>query len=50
MGEILAVVDENDNLIKGEERKIVHSSKQWHRGIHVFVYNKKKELIISFIN
>jgi len=47
MTELVAVVDENDNLIKGEERKIVHSSTLWHRGIHVFVFNSKGELIVQ---
>jgi len=45
MKEMLAVVDENDTLIKSEERKVVHSSTQWHRGIHVFVYKKEKLLV-----
>jgi isopentenyl-diphosphate delta-isomerase type 1 len=47
MSEMLSVVDENDKLIKGEERKIVHSSTLWHRGIHVFVFNNKGELLIQ---
>jgi len=45
MVELLNVVDENDSLIKGEERKIVHSSTLWHRGIHVFVYNSGRKLL-----
>lgn len=47
MKEVVAVVDENDNLIKGEERKVVHSSTLWHRGIYVFVFNSKGELLIQ---
>lgn len=47
MVELLTVVDENDNLIKGEERKVVHSSTLWHRGIHVFVYNGKEKLLVQ---
>ena len=47
MAELLSIVDENDNLLKGEERKVVHSSTSWHRGIHVFVYNDKKDLLIQ---
>jgi isopentenyl-diphosphate delta-isomerase type 1 len=47
MVELLSVVDENDNLIKGEERKIVHSSTLWHRGIHAFVFNSNGELIVQ---
>jgi isopentenyl-diphosphate delta-isomerase type 1 len=47
MNELLTVVDENDNLIKAEERKVVHSSTLWHRGIHVFVFNNKGELLVQ---
>jgi 16S rRNA (adenine1518-N6/adenine1519-N6)-dimethyltransferase len=47
MAEMLSVVDENDKLIKGEDRKAVHSSTLWHRGIHVFVFNKKGELLVQ---
>ena len=44
---MLVVVDENDNLIKREDRKTVHSSTLWHRGIHVFVFNSKGELLVQ---
>jgi len=47
MKELLSVVDENDNLIKGEDRKAVHSSTLWHRGIHVFVFNSKGQLLVQ---
>jgi isopentenyl-diphosphate delta-isomerase len=47
MVETLSVVDENDNLLRGEERKIVHSSKQWHRGIEIFLFNSKGELLVQ---
>lgn len=47
MKELVAVVDEDDNLIRGEERKIIHSSTLWHRGIHVFVFNTKGELLVQ---
>ena len=47
MEEIFSVVDENDNLTKGEERKVVHASKQWHRGIHVFVHNSRGEILVQ---
>lgn len=45
--EFLQGVDENDNLIRAEDRVVVHSSKLWHRGIHVFVYNPKKEMLVQ---
>jgi isopentenyl-diphosphate delta-isomerase len=47
MVELFSVVDENDNLIKGEERSIVHSSKQWHRDIGVFIFNSRGELLVQ---
>jgi isopentenyl-diphosphate delta-isomerase type 1 len=47
MTEMLTVVDENDNLLKAEERKTVHSSTLWHRGIHVFVFNDRGELLVQ---
>jgi isopentenyl-diphosphate delta-isomerase type 1 len=47
MSELLSVVDENDKFIRAEDRKIVHSSTMWHRGIHVFVYNPKKEMLVQ---
>ena len=46
MDEMLSIVDEKDNLIKKEDRKTVHSSTLWHRGIHVFVFNSKGELLV----
>lgn len=47
MSEMLVVVDENDNLIKGEDRKVVHNSNLWHRGVHIFIYNDKNELLLQ---
>jgi isopentenyl-diphosphate Delta-isomerase len=47
MTELISVVDEDDNLIRGEDRKAVHSSTSWHRGIHVFVFNPQGELLIQ---
>lgn len=45
MSELLSVVDENDNLIRGEDRKIVHSSTLWHRGVHILVFDNGKLLV-----
>ena len=44
MGEILCVVNENDKLIRSEKREIIHNSKLWHRGVHVFIENEKGEI------
>lgn len=47
MDELLSVVDKNDNFLKGEERKIVHNSYQWHRGVHVLLMNNKNEIMLQ---
>lgn len=47
MSELLSVVDENDNLIGGEDRRVVHSSTLWQRGVHVFVFNNRGELLVQ---
>ncbi len=45
--EFLWVVDEEDHPIGSEERRRVHSSTLWHRGVHAFIWNEKKELLIQ---
>ena len=47
MAETLSVVDENDNLLKGEDRDNIHSSKKWHRGIEIFLFNSKGEILVQ---
>ena len=45
--EMLCVVDERDNFLRNEERARVHSSKMWHRGVHVMLYNSEGELLLE---
>jgi len=47
MSEFLHVVDENDNLLGFEKREVVHNSKLWHRGIHIFIENRKGEILLQ---
>jgi len=47
MTELLDVVDMNDNFLKGEDRKIVHNSYQWHRGVHILLINSKNEILLQ---
>ena len=47
MSELLTIVDENDNVIKGEERKLVHSSEMWHRAVNILIFNSRGELLIQ---
>jgi 16S rRNA (adenine1518-N6/adenine1519-N6)-dimethyltransferase len=46
-GEIFDVVDEGDVVLRQATRGEIHE-KQWlHRAIHVFVFNKKKDLLLQ---
>lgn len=47
MSELLSVVDRNDNFLKEEDRKTVHNSDQWHRGVHVLLVNSKNEILLQ---
>lgn len=45
--ELFDVVDENDEVIRQETRDTVHREKLLHRAVHMFVFNKKKELFLQ---
>jgi isopentenyl-diphosphate delta-isomerase type 1 len=45
--DIFDVVDENDNIIRQEERSIVHRDKLLHRAVHVFVFNADGQLYLQ---
>lgn len=45
--ELLIVVDENDNVIDYQQRKLVHDQKLLHRTISVSVYNDKGEILLQ---
>ena len=45
--EIFDVVDEDDNVIRQELRSIVHGDDLLHRAVHIFVFNKHKELFLQ---
>jgi isopentenyl-diphosphate delta-isomerase type 1 len=47
MEETLCVVDENDRFLRGEKRKIVHGSELWHRGVHIFLFNKDGAMLVQ---
>lgn len=46
-GEIFDVVDENDQVISQATRAEVHAQKLVHRAIHVFVTNKRGDLLLQ---
>ncbi len=47
MDELLSVVDKNDNYLKPVERKIVHNSDLWHRGVHILLVNDNDEILLQ---
>ena len=46
-GELFDVVDEEDKVVRQEVRDVVHREDLIHRAIHVFVFNKRKELFLQ---
>ena len=45
--ELLIVVDEDDNVIDYQQRKLVHDQKLLHRTISISVYNDKGEILLK---
>ncbi len=46
--EIIDIFDENNNFTwKVEKKSIAHKVWLWHRAVHVWIYNSKKELLIQ---
>lgn len=45
--EMFDVVDENDEVVRQETREVVHSEQLLHRAVHIFVFNKRKELFLQ---
>ncbi len=45
--EIFDVVDENDEVLRQENRKVVHAENLIHRAVHVLVFNKRKEVLLQ---
>lgn len=46
-GEILDVVDENDEVIRSERRDVIHRDDLTHRAVHIFVLNKHREIFLQ---
>lgn len=46
-GEMLAVVNEQDEVIGSERRDIIHQKDLKHRAVHVFVLNRKGEVFLQ---
>ncbi len=47
MTEILDIVDKDDNKIGRATRSHVHSSKLWHRGIHIILFDSQGRILIQ---
>lgn len=45
--DLFDVVDENDTVLKTEDRSTVHREKLFHRAIHVFVFNEAGKLFLQ---
>ncbi|BDS05710.1 hypothetical protein NT6N_07500 [Oceaniferula spumae] len=45
--ELFDVVDENDQVLRQETRDVVHRENLLHRAVHMFVFNKRKELFLQ---
>lgn len=45
--EMIDVVDENDQVLRQETRDAVHRQKLLHRAVHMFVFNRRKELFLQ---
>ncbi len=46
--ELFDVVDDQDKVVKQVARKIVHAENLLHRAVHVFVFNKHREVFLQF--
>lgn len=46
-GEIFDVVDDNDEVVATATRAEVHAQKLVHRAVHVFVFNKRGDLLLQ---
>ncbi|NWK57107.1 ribosomal RNA small subunit methyltransferase A [Verrucomicrobiaceae bacterium N1E253] len=45
--ELFDVVDEQDQVLRQETREVVHRDGLMHRAVHMFVFNKRKELFLQ---
>lgn len=46
MTERIIVLDKNGKIIGNADRNEVHRDGRWHRGVHVLVFNQKKEVLL----
>ncbi|MDA9830614.1 16S rRNA (adenine(1518)-N(6)/adenine(1519)-N(6))-dimethyltransferase RsmA [Akkermansiaceae bacterium] len=46
-GEMLAVVDRDDNVVGSERRDVIHRDGLKHRAVHIFAFNQKGEIFLQ---
>ncbi len=47
MDELIDIFDENQKFIKREMKSVAHTFGHWHKSIHAYLINDKKEIIIQ---
>ena len=47
LDELIDIFDENGNYIKKEMKSVAHSKGHWHKSIHAYLVNDKKEIVIQ---
>ncbi|GAB4497078.1 MAG: hypothetical protein OHK003_04420 [Anaerolineales bacterium] len=45
--ELLDIVDDEDEVTGQAMRSVVHQQGLWHRGVHVFLFNERGEMLIQ---
>lgn len=45
--EILDIVDEHNRIISSGSRSQIHQNGDWHRGVHIFLFNQVGELLVQ---
>lgn len=47
MDELIDVFDENQKFLRSEMKSVAHTYGHWHKSIHAYLINDKKEIIIQ---
>ena len=45
--EIIEIVSEANEIVGQEKRSAVHQSGQWHRGVHIFLFDASAKLLVQ---
>ncbi len=47
MDELIDIFDENQNFLRSEMKGVAHKYGHWHKSVHAYLVNDKKEIIIQ---